>query len=57
VQLALPELGRGWVYYPPMARQLRACLANSQQAQKAAQAKAKPARTCTQQERLLGLCD
>jgi len=59
VQLALPELGRGWLYYPPMARELRSCLANNERPPKPTQAKAtKPAaRPCTQQERLLGLCD
>lgn len=48
VELALPELGRGWVYYPPMAREVRACLANNRP-----KGKATP---CTQQERILGLC-
>jgi TRAP transporter TAXI family solute receptor len=48
VQVALPELGRGWSYYPPMERELRACIA-SQQAARAAP-------VCTQQMRVLGLC-
>ena len=56
VQLALPELGRGWLYYPPMARELRTCVANSQKPQAAAKAAKPAARPCTQQERLLGLC-
>jgi uncharacterized protein len=54
VQLALPELGRGWLYYPPMARELRSCLANNQRQPAKAAIKASPA--CTQQEKLLGLC-
>jgi hypothetical protein len=29
VQLALPELGEGWSYYPPTAKQIRACEARS----------------------------
>ena len=48
VELALPELKRGWSYYPPMAREMRACIAPKP--------KAKPARACSQQERILGLC-
>jgi hypothetical protein len=49
VELSLPELGRGWLYYTPMAREMRACLDNSRP-------RAKPAAACTQQERILGLC-
>ncbi len=58
VQLAQPELGRGWVYYAPMARELKACLAGDRRKPEAASAKAakRPAPACTQQERLLGLC-
>ena len=59
VELALPELGRGWLYYPPMARELRSCLANKTPAKGEAQPKAKaarPAKVCSQQETLLGLC-
>ena len=48
VQLALPELGRGWLYYPPMERELRSCIAG--------QHAAKSAPACTQQMRILGLC-
>ena len=48
VQLALPELGRGWSYYGPMERELKNCIAGQQAA------KAAPA--CTQQMRILGLC-
>jgi hypothetical protein len=29
VQLALPELPRGWLYYPPMQRELKTCIADS----------------------------
>ena len=48
VQLALPDLPRGWAYYPPMQRELNACIAEIQ---------AKPpAPVCTQQAKILGLC-
>jgi TRAP transporter TAXI family solute receptor len=50
VRIALPDLGRGWRYYPPTSRQLRACVQPSPP-------KAAPrARECTQSERILGLC-
>jgi len=48
VELALPELGRGWLYYPPMARQLRSCIADKP--------KVKTVAACPQKERILGLC-
>ena len=48
VQLAVPELPRGWLYYPPMERELRSCIANSQSAA--------PVLACTQQAKVLGLC-
>lgn len=48
VDLTLPALGRGWIYYPPMARELQNCAAGRQVAV--------PEKSCTQQERVLGLC-
>jgi TRAP transporter TAXI family solute receptor len=48
VDLTLPPLGRGWIYYPPMVREIQSCTAGKQVAV--------PARGCTQQERILGLC-
>ena len=36
VELALPDLGRGWLYYPPAASELRACMAAQGQAEVAA---------------------
>ena len=48
VQLALPELPRGWAYYPPMQRELKACIAEMQSKP--------PAPVCTQQAKILGLC-
>ncbi len=49
VQLALPELGKGWSYYPPIANELKRCPA----------VLARPARSasCTTEQRILGLCE
>jgi uncharacterized protein len=41
VSLSLPELGQGWTYYPPTAREIRACTAKKK---------------CSAEERILGLC-
>jgi len=49
VDLRLPELGRGWSYYPVTERVLRNCTPDTA-------IKAKTAAACTQQERILGLC-
>ena len=49
VSLSLPDLGRGWAYFQPTAREIRACAV-----QRAAPAA--PAKACSQQERVLGLC-
>ena len=54
VELALPDLGRGWFYYAPTARELRSCLAGA--AQVGAPSAAGPRQPCTQPERVLGLC-
>ena len=54
VNLTLPDLGRGWVYYPPTTRELRACAAEP--AKVDARVKSRPAKACSQQERILGLC-
>jgi len=48
VQMALPDLPRGWLYYPPMQRELKACVANLQSKP--------PAPVCTQEAKILGLC-
>lgn len=50
VELALPDLGRGWAYYPPMAREMQACTSGKRIAAPP------PGKACTQQERVLGLC-
>ena len=48
VQMALPDLPRGWAYYPPMQRELKACIAEMQSRP--------PPPACTQEARILGLC-
>jgi TRAP transporter TAXI family solute receptor len=55
VSLALPELGRGWFYYGPTTRELRACIAAAPKALTTVK-NSRPARVCSQQERILGLC-
>jgi uncharacterized protein len=50
VALSLPELGRGWSYFQPMAQELRKCGMGVQAAP------VRPAGACTQHERVLGLC-
>jgi hypothetical protein len=52
VSLTLPTLGPGWTYYPPTAREIRACLGKTKP-----KAPAKPARQCSAEERILGLCN
>ncbi|MCP3718760.1 TAXI family TRAP transporter solute-binding subunit [Paraburkholderia sp. CNPSo 3281] len=61
VKLELPGLGKGWQYYPPVERRLKACFAHrtAMQAaapQRAAAAEQVNARPCSDQERLLLLC-
>ena len=54
VELALPALGRGWFYYGPTAREIRACVAGAPKPQTSAKSQA-PSQ-CAQRERILGLC-
>ena len=57
VQLELPSLGSGWLYYRPMERVLRECIGSSPaRAEPAAAVPAGAPRACTQQEKVLGLC-
>jgi hypothetical protein len=70
VKLELPSLSKGWQYYPPVEKHLRACLARraSMQAagaatatatatpERAAAARKVDKRPCSEQERLLLLC-
>lgn len=50
VNLALPVLGPGWTYYPPIAREIRACLG------KKAKTVVTPVKKCSAEETILGLC-
>jgi uncharacterized protein len=50
VNLTMPELGPGWIYYPPTAREIRACVAARSKVQ------AKPLKKCSPEENILGLC-
>ncbi|KXU88755.1 C4-dicarboxylate ABC transporter substrate-binding protein [Paraburkholderia monticola] len=59
VKLELPTLVRGWKYYGPVEKHLRACLANRSAAMSstaAQQAAPKPHTPCSEQERMLLLC-
>ncbi|HTH62982.1 MAG TPA: TAXI family TRAP transporter solute-binding subunit [Paraburkholderia sp.] len=65
VKLELPSLGRGWQYYPPIQRRLKACLAHraamqaardSDSPQSTATTQRNDGRPCSDQERLLLLC-
>jgi len=49
VSLTLPTLGPGWTYYPPTTREIRACLEKAKPRA--------PARQCSAEERILGLCN
>ena len=52
VELSLPELGEGWSYYPPTAKQIRACGGSSMATGKQPKFRG----TCSQVESVLGLC-
>ena len=54
VELALPDLGRGWYYYAPTARVIRSCI--SAKPKLGTREKSQPATMCSQQEQILGLC-
>lgn len=52
IDLALPELGQGWAYYQPTAREIKAC-GLAQTGGKAGV----PKKACSTQEQILGLCE
>ena len=54
VELALPDLGRGWFYYGPTTREIRSCIAGGSKA--VTQLRSPPSKACAQQEQILGLC-
>lgn len=51
VSLNLPQLANGWAYYQPTLNEIRNCVAN-----KPAAVPPKPARQCSAEEKILGLC-
>jgi len=51
VDLTLPPLNDGWTYYGPTTREIRACLAGQR-----TPAGPKPSKSCSNEERILGLC-
>ena len=54
VELALPDLGRGWFYYGPTTRELRTCIAGKLKSGYGTTSQ--PKNACSQQEHILGLC-
>lgn len=52
VELALPKLGPGWVYYPATAREIQRCLAG-----KPASPTRPLSKHCSPEGRILGLCE
>lgn len=49
VSLAMPQLGQGWSYFGPTARELGRCGAPA--------AAPKPAKACSTEQKILGLCE
>lgn len=56
VRLELPALSQGWRYFGPMEKKMRACIANRAVPAAAPAGAQAPARACTEQELVLGLC-
>jgi TRAP-type uncharacterized transport system substrate-binding protein len=57
VRLELPALGQGWRYFGPMEKRLRACIARRATLGASSSGQPPPpARACTDQERVLGIC-
>lgn len=50
VDLSLPELNPGWVYYPATAKEIRSCVASARGKP------ATPAKACSAEEKILGFC-
>ncbi|MBA3477268.1 MAG: TAXI family TRAP transporter solute-binding subunit [Lautropia sp.] len=60
VKLEMPEVGRGWTYFPETTRRIRSCLSPAATPATAATPAPSPAparRACNQQERILGICN
>jgi TRAP transporter TAXI family solute receptor len=47
VELAMPEVGKGWIYSPPTAKELKRCTTQAKPVRKA----------CTTEQKILGLCE
>lgn len=57
VELTMPDLGAGWLYYGPTERVLRSCNAAMPKQPAGAQPTARPnPASCSQSEKILGLC-
>lgn len=54
VELALPDLGRGWYYFGPTTRELRSCIAGDLKG--GLPVESQPVKACPQEKRILGLC-
>lgn len=50
VTLGLPNIGPGWIYYPPTAREIRKCMTKSKE-------RGPAIKVCSPEERILGLCN
>jgi len=57
VELAMPALGRGWIYYPTTAHELQACSGAKPPIPVPAVTTPPSTKSCNQQERILGLCN
>jgi TRAP transporter TAXI family solute receptor len=58
VKLALPDIGRGWTYYPATTTKIQSCLAAAAPPPfPSPSSTAAPKRVCNQQEKILGICN
>ncbi|WP_438392749.1 TAXI family TRAP transporter solute-binding subunit [Caballeronia sp. DA-9] len=57
VKLELPPLSRGWKYYPPIEKHLRACIKKTASASTPPVTQRAPRRACTDAEKVLMLCN
>jgi hypothetical protein len=49
VELAMPDVGKGWIYSPPTSRELKRCTGGGP---------VKPVRKpCSTEQKILGLCE
>lgn len=57
VKLELPPLSRGWKYYPPIEKRLRACIRKTASTGSVTPTQNAPKRACTDAEKVLMLCN